>query len=88
MTDPLKCFLEQLWIWLHPAFTAALVTIEIAIVGLLVSWRQLRYMQQRDAELDIRNGWIETHKLMMTFRFKRGLLDMPFFASFQLALKR
>lgn len=65
--------------WLHSVFAwfpAALVSIEVAIVGLIVAWQQLRYMQRRDRKLDLRNAWAETHKLMMTFRFRRGLLEM------------
>jgi hypothetical protein len=63
------------WEWVHPAFTAALVTVEIALVGLWVSWGQLQYMQRRDKAVDIREGWAETHKLMIAFRFKRELLN-------------
>jgi hypothetical protein len=81
MTDMLHYVLGHIWLRLHAPFTAALVTVEIAIVGLIISWLQLRYMQRRDADLDIRNGWTETHKLMMTFRFKRGSLQMSYFAT-------
>jgi hypothetical protein len=71
----MRCFVYRLWEWLHSVFPAALVTIEIAIVGLIVSWLQLRYMQRRDKLIDIRDGWTETHKLMLAFRFKRELLS-------------
>ncbi|MGO8720961.1 MAG: hypothetical protein ACLQMO_17365 [Acidobacteriaceae bacterium] len=62
------------WKHLRVLSLAPLVTIEVAVVGLIVSWLQLRYMKRRDHELDIRNGWVEIHKLMRTFRFKRELL--------------
>lgn len=75
MIPKVQYFLWQVWGGLHAAFPAALVATEIALIGLFVSWRQLRYMQKRDKDLDIRNGWEETHKLMMTFRFKRELLN-------------
>jgi hypothetical protein len=63
------------WNPLRMLSLAPLVTIEVAVVGLIVSWLQLRYMKRRDHELDIRNGWVEIHKLMRTFRFKRELLN-------------
>jgi hypothetical protein len=66
-----------MWERLHAVFPAAIVTIEIAIVGLIVSWLQLRYMQQRDRDIDTRDGWTQTHRMMMTFRFKRELLNDP-----------
>jgi hypothetical protein len=67
----------RIWEWLSSASPAPLVTIEVAIVGLIVSWWQLRYMKRRDRETDIRNDWTETHKAMITFRFKRELLNLP-----------
>jgi hypothetical protein len=66
----------RVWEWLRAASPAPLVTIEVAVVGLIVSWLQLRYMKRRDKDIDIRNGWTETHKLMMTFRFKRESLNL------------
>src|ERR1035441_9709554 len=72
-----RTLLWNFWAWIHPAFTAALIAIEIALVGLFVSWRQLQYMQRRDKAIDIRDSWAETHKLMMIFRFKRELLNRP-----------
>ena len=66
----------RVWEWLRAASPAPLVTIEIAIVGLIVSWLQLRYMQRRDKEIDMRNSWTDTHKLMMTFRFRRESLSL------------
>ena len=70
-----RTLLWNFWAWIHPAFTAALIAIEIAQVGLFVSWRQLQYMQQRDDAVDIRGSWAETHKRMIVFRFKRELLN-------------
>lgn len=52
------------------------MTIEIALVGLVVSWLQYRYMKKRDRDIDIRDGWTETHKLMMAFRFKRDVWNL------------
>jgi hypothetical protein len=69
----MKPCLHDLWNLLHPIASAAMVTVEVAVVGLLVSWQQYRYMKRRDREIDIRGGWTETHKLMMTFRFKREI---------------
>jgi hypothetical protein len=63
------------WMWIQPAFQAAVVTIEVTIVGIVVSWLQLSYMKNRDKELDARGSWAETHRLMMIFRFKRELLN-------------
>src|ERR1035438_5008675 len=71
----MRSLLWHVWGWMQPAFTAALVTIEVALVGLFVSWRQLQYMQQRDDAVDIRGSWAETHKRMIVFRFKRELLN-------------
>ena len=70
-------FLRRMWEWLLSASPAPLVTVEIAVVGLIVSWMQLRYAQRRDKTIDIRNCWAETHKLMVIFRFKRELLNHP-----------
>jgi hypothetical protein len=74
--------LYPIWEWLRAGSTAALVTVEIAGVGAIIAWRQLVYAQQRDKDLDIRNGWTETHKLIMTFRFKREILNAPFNADY------
>lgn len=82
MIPKLQCFLWHAWGCLHAAFPAALVAIEIALIGLFISWRQLRYMQRRDRDLDIRNVWVETHKLMLTFRFRRELLNLPDFHAY------
>jgi hypothetical protein len=57
--------------------SGTLISIEIAVIALIIAWLQLNYAQRRDRELDIRNGWSETHKLMVLFRFKRELLNMP-----------
>jgi hypothetical protein len=71
----MRDFLYHVWEWIRAASPAPLVTIEIAIVGLIVSWWQLRYAKQRDRDIDIRNSWTELHKLMTAFRFKRELLN-------------
>ncbi len=75
--NKLLSFLEWIWRWLCSTSPAPLVTVEVALVGLLVAWLQLRYMKQRDHTIDIRDGWAETHKLMVIFRFKRELLNLP-----------
>jgi hypothetical protein len=62
--------LYPVWEILRSAASTALV---IAGVGLIVSWLQYLYMKKRDRDVDIRNGWTETHKLMVTFRFKRDV---------------
>ncbi len=71
----LQSFLYRVCEWLRAASPAPLVTIEIAIVGLIVSGLQMRYMKRRDKVIDIRNAWTDMHKLMLTFRFKRMLLN-------------
>jgi hypothetical protein len=68
-------FLHHMWESIRAASPAPLVTIEIAIVGLIVSWWQLRYAKKRDRAIDARNSWTELHKLMTSFRFKRELLN-------------
>jgi hypothetical protein len=73
----IMAFLRRVWEWLQSASPAPLVTVEIALVGLIVSWMQLRYAQRRDRAIDIRNSWAKTHKLMTIFRFKRELLIHP-----------
>jgi hypothetical protein len=73
----MRSVLWHVWEWIHPALKAAFVAISIAIIGLFVSWKQLQYMQKRDEALDIRDSWTETHKLMITFRFKREQLNLP-----------
>ena len=83
----MQSFLCRLSEGLQSVSLATLVTIEVTIVGLIVSWLQLRYMQRRDKELDIRNGWTETHKLMMNFRFKRELLNQQEFATYPKSLE-
>jgi hypothetical protein len=71
----MQILIGSVWQHLRVLSLAPLVTIEVAVVGLVVSWLQLRYAKQRDHDLDIRNGWVELHKLMRTFRFKRELLN-------------
>jgi hypothetical protein len=51
--------------------------ISVAVVSAIVSYMQLRYMKQRDNAADLRNGWTETHKLMMKFVYLRELLNQP-----------
>ena len=75
---------SEFWAWvqaclvrMEPAFSVAPVAIEIAAMGLLISWLQLRYMKRRDAAIDKMSIWAETHKLMVIFRFKREMLNRP-----------
>lgn len=49
--------------------------IEIALMGLLISWGQLRYAQRRDKKVDERNAWEKVHKAMIDFRLRRELLN-------------
>lgn len=63
--------------FVKPAIRVVAVSIEIAAVGVWVSWMQLRYLKKRDQALDIQNAWTETHRLMIGFRFKRELLNLP-----------
>ena len=66
---------SQIWKWAQAAFPSAFVAIEVAMVGLFVSWLQLRYVRLRDKNLDTRNGWTDMHKAMLAFRFKREMLN-------------
>jgi hypothetical protein len=64
----MQYFAYRVWEWVQAIFSAALVTIAIAIVGLIISWLQLRYMQRRDKLIDIGESRTETRKLMITLR--------------------
>jgi len=56
---------------------AALVSIEVAVVGLIIAWLQLEYAKRRDKLLDFKSAWTEVHKAMMDFRLKQAILDHP-----------
>lgn len=64
-----------IWPYLKDIISATAVGIEIALIGLLISWRQLRYAQKRDARVDERNEWEKIHKAMIEFRVRRELLN-------------
>jgi hypothetical protein len=51
--------------------------IAVAVVSIIVSYMQLKYMKRRDKLADLKEGWTETHKLMMKFVFRRELLNQP-----------
>lgn len=71
--------------WLHSAFEwlsivgpfVAVVSVEVAIVGAIVAYLQLRYAKRRDKAMDTRSAWTEIHKAMLEFRFRREILNNP-----------
>ena len=63
---------------LRDVLSATWVTIEIAIVGAIVAFLQLRYAQNRDKKLDERTNWEKVHKAMIEFRVRRELFNNPF----------
>jgi hypothetical protein len=62
---------------LAKALQATYVSVEIAVVGAIIAWLQLRYAKKRDAALDSRNQWEKIHKAMLEFRFGREVLNTP-----------
>ena len=69
--------LYPLWPYLKAAVEATAVSIEIAMVGTFIAWRQLSYAKKRDNAIDIRNSWEKIHKAMLKFRFRRVVLNHP-----------
>lgn len=56
---------EKRVLWLTVA------TAVLALVAVLVGICTLRYMRNRDSEVDTRTGWIEIHKAMVNLRVQR-----------------
>lgn len=69
--------LYPIWPYLKAALEATAVSIEIAIVGTVIAWLQLRYAKNRDNALDIRNSWEKIHKAMLKFKLRREVLNHP-----------
>jgi hypothetical protein len=69
--------LHSIWFHLEHVLEATYVSIEIAIVGAVIAWLQLRYAKDRDKKLDIRNDWEKVHKAMMEFALRREVLNHP-----------
>jgi len=72
----MNCF-HQIWPYLKDVFDASCVLIEIAVLGVIIAWRQLSYAKNRDKALDIRKSWEKIHKAMLEFRFRREMLNNP-----------
>ena len=72
----MNCFL-LIWPHLKEALEATYVSIEIAAVGAIIAWLQLRYAKNRDKTLDIRNSWEKIHHAMLEFRLRREVLNHP-----------
>ena len=66
-----------IWTHLSVALAATYVSVEIAVVGAIIAWLQLRYAKSRDKKLDIRNSWEQIHKAMLEFRLRREVLNHP-----------
>lgn len=67
----------------------ALLTVLLAALTLLLAWvtyklgqRTLSYMEDRDLELDTRNGWIEIHKAMINLRTQGAFVRLGGFGPF------
>lgn len=73
----MSCLLPS-WLHLRDVLSATWVTIEIAIVGAIVAFLQLRYAQNRDKKVDERTNWEKVHKAMIEFRVRRELFNNPF----------
>jgi hypothetical protein len=72
----MNCF-YLIWPHLKGAFEATYVSIEIAAIGAIIAWLQLRYAKNRDRILDIKNSWEKIHKTMLEFRLRREVLNHP-----------
>jgi hypothetical protein len=72
----MNCF-RLIWPHLKAALEVTYVSIEIAAVGAVIAWLQLRYAKSRDKALDIRNDWEKVHKIMLEFRLRREVLNHP-----------
>ena len=72
----MNCF-HQIWPYLKDVFDASCVLIEIAVLGVIIAWRQLSYAKNRDKALDIRKSWGKIHETMVEFRFRREMLNNP-----------
>jgi len=56
---------EERILWLTVA------TVVLAAVAVLVGIGTLKYMRNRDSQVDTRTGWIEIHKAMVNLRVQR-----------------
>jgi predicted NACHT family NTPase len=61
---------QQLNLWI--AGGAVLLT----FITMIVAFQTLRYMRGRDADVDIRTGWIEIHKAMINLRVQREFVKL------------